>query len=95
MWVDWWRHYSIHVDGVAVGELWAKQVRLFEVGPGEHEIRAKLFPLMWSNKLVTTVLPGKIVELVCWPSWTGLVGPRSLHLATDVADHRKFPRADH
>jgi len=77
-WYDWWRYYNVVVDRVVVGEIWPRQARVFEVAPGEHQVRLKLpHPFFWGNELTISVDVGQIVELACWPDWTGLLVLRS------------------
>lgn len=76
-------YYRVVVDGADVGELWPKQVKTFQVSPGEHKVQLKGPPFRWwRNSIVVTVPPDGVVELACASEWAALAGILDLHRAT-------------
>ena len=64
-------YYKVLIDGVQAGELWNRQVKVFEVKPGVHEVRIKRWPSFRSNSLKLTMEESQTVELAC-PFWAGI-----------------------
>lgn len=64
-------YYRVLIDGVEVGELWNRQIKVFEVEPGIHEVQIKRWPLFGSNRLNLSMKESQTVELAC-PFWTGV-----------------------
>jgi len=73
-------YYDVVIDDINVGEVWPKQVKSFQVTAGEHRVRMKHLFVIRSRTLVVSVDHGQVLELACWPNWTGF-GPIGLHLA--------------
>jgi hypothetical protein len=69
------------IDDAVAGEVWPKQVKSFLVPAGEHRVRLKYLFFIRSRTLVAFVDHGQVLDLACWPNWTGL-GPIHLHEAT-------------
>ena len=72
-------YFRVFLDGADVGELWAGQVRTFEVAPGEHQIRLTQF-MIRRESFTFSVREGEGLELAC--SRLGAFGLFGLHLAT-------------
>jgi hypothetical protein len=73
--------FSVFIDGVDRGEVWARQTKTFDVTPGEHEVRLKRGRLIRSNSIKVTVDSTKTMDVAC--SIRGdLVGWPELQLAT-------------
>jgi hypothetical protein len=73
--------FSVIIDGIDRGEVWARQTKALDVRPGEHEVRVKRGRLITSNIIKVTVDSTKTVDVAC--SIRGeLVGWPELQLAT-------------
>ena len=75
-------YYTVVIDDTVVGDVWPREVKSFQVTAGEHRVRLKYLFLIRSRTLVVSVNHGQVLELACWPNWTGL-GPVGLHRATE------------
>jgi hypothetical protein len=58
---------TVYIDGVERGELWGKQVRVFDVSPGTHDVQVGLGWgwVLRSRPLSFTVEAGQTADLVC------------------------------
>jgi hypothetical protein len=74
-------YFSVFIDGVDRGELWAKQVKLFEVDLGSHQLQLKQGGVTRSRLLTFTAASGQIVEFACSRLLTA-AGLTGLHEAT-------------
>ena len=54
------RSYSVFIDGVVVGKIWAFQTKVFTVVPGHHELQLKIVNTgkSWSDVFRIDVVPG-------------------------------------
>ena len=84
MWSDigWLPYFKVLIDGADRGDLWAKQVKVFEVEPGDHELRLKVGFVLRSRRRNFHVEVGQIAEFACWPQLLN-IGPIALHAATE------------
>ena len=73
--------YDVVIDDAVVGEVWPRQAKVFEVAAGQHSVRLKYLFFIRSRTVTVSVDQGQVVELACWPNWSGF-GPIGLHRAT-------------
>jgi hypothetical protein len=57
----------VFIDGREVGDLWANQIKYFDVKPGTHTVQLRQYIVRF-NKLVISAEDGQTVELACWSS---------------------------
>jgi len=78
-----YRYLIVAIDGTEVGELWPRQVKVFDVVPGLHRVQLRVPPLRWvrSREVEVTVNADDAVDFACWPNLLG-TGPFGLHVAT-------------
>jgi len=74
-------YFSVFIDGVDRGELWAKQIKVFEVDPGDHELQLKQGVSTRSRVLTFTAASGQEVEFAC-SRLLSAVGLTGIHQAT-------------
>jgi hypothetical protein len=55
----------VFIDGHEVGDLWANQIKYFDVKPGTHTVQLRQYIVRF-NKLVVSTEGGQTVELACW-----------------------------
>ena len=72
-------YFRVFLDGMDVGELWADQVRTFEVVPGQHQLRLMQF-VVRRGSIAFSVEEGQVMELAC--SRLAVFGLLGLHPAT-------------
>jgi hypothetical protein len=66
---------------VDCGELWSKQVKVFEVSPGHHRLGLRQGFVIRSKVMDFSVQPGEVAEFACAQIATAL-GRTGLHPAT-------------
>lgn len=89
-------YFRVFLDGMDVGELWADQVRTFEVVPGQHQLRLMQF-VVRRGSIAFSVEEGQVMELAC--SRLAVFGLLGLHPATpkesqrirELDEHRERP----
>ena len=82
----WWYrggHFNVLVDGVVIGDVWQRRVKVLDVAPGRHQIQLRFWPIMWSRKFEFSVRAGEALELACSPGWTWFPGAKDIHKASD------------
>ena len=78
-------YFHVVLDGIDVGELWADQVRTFEVVPGEHQLRLQQFVIR-RESIAVSVEEGQVLELAC--SRLAVFGLFGLHRSTPKESQR-------
>lgn len=85
-------HFRVFLDGSDVGELWAGQVRTFELAPGEHQIRLTQFVIR-RGSFVFSVREGEGLELAC--SRLAAFGLFGIHVATPKESEKIRKAGEH
>jgi len=85
-------YLHVFLDGIDVGELWANQVRTFDVAPGEHQLRLTQFVIRRAS-LSFSVREGEALELAC--SRFAVLGLFGLHPATRRESQKIRVLGDH
>lgn len=78
-------YFHVVLDGNHVDELWADQVRTFEVVPGKHQLRLTQFVIR-RGSIAFCVEQGQVLELAC--SRLAVFGLFGLHQATPKESQR-------
>jgi hypothetical protein len=73
-------YFRVVIDGVEAGELWANQVRVFQIAPGDHRLWLKQYFFRSSQRLNFFVASGQEVDFTC--SQLAAFGLFGLHEAT-------------
>lgn len=55
---------TVLIDGYEVGEVWANQVKSFDVKPGKHSVRLRQL-IVKSNEVLVNVEDGATAQLAC------------------------------
>lgn len=77
----WYVSYEVVIDGAVVGDLWGREVKAFEVSPGQREVELKRPPFPWSTGITIAVQAGATVDLAT-SLWFDLLGFPQIHMAT-------------
>jgi len=87
--MGWTGFFHVLIDGVDRGELWPKQVGVFEVSPGDHRLELRRGVSTRSKVMEFSVKSGEVTEFACSRLATA-VGLTGLHRATqDESDVMK------
>lgn len=73
----WGGYFNVIIDGVERGQLWSKQLSVFEVSPGRHRLQLKYGLISRSSRVEFEANAGEVIDFACsaWQTalgWTGL-----------------------
>jgi hypothetical protein len=79
--IGWFGFFHVLIDGEDRGELWPKQVKTFDVSPGNHRLELRQHVVIRSWVMEFSLSSGEVVEFACSRLASG-VGRTGLHPAT-------------
>jgi hypothetical protein len=84
--------FSVVLDGVKVGDIWPRQIKIFQCPPGNHRLRLDWWGfLRRSRELDVSIASGEEKSFVCFTNVIGYVAVRPA-TPKDVAGMERWKR---